>query len=76
MDELAFVQRNLLKVLIEEKEKEKEKDNTRATPNSYMDNLIGYREPFYCCKEHPKVENIHREAIEQHILYYTSHKSL
>jgi hypothetical protein len=76
MDELDFVQRNLLKVLIEEKEKEKDNTNTRATPNSYMDNLIGYREPFYCCKEHPKVENIHREAIEQHILYYTSHKSL
>jgi hypothetical protein len=54
--------------------KEKDNTNTRATSNLYNDNLIGYREPFYYSKEHPKVENIHREAIEQHILYSTSHK--
>jgi hypothetical protein len=37
-----------------------------------MDNLIGYREPFYYSIEYPKVETIHREAIEHYILYSTS----
>jgi len=39
------------------------------------DGLIGYRAPFYYCKEHPKVENIYRETIEHHILYAAVHKS-
>ncbi len=57
------------KILMDEKEKDN--TNTRATSNSYMDNLIGYREPFYYSKEHPKVENIHIEAIEAtHIVFY------
>jgi hypothetical protein len=52
-------------------EKEKYNTHTRATSNSYMDNLIGYREPFYYSKQHPKVENIHIEAIEAtHVVFF------
>jgi hypothetical protein len=49
-------------------------DNTRENLDSKTDSLIGYRAPFYYCKEHPKVENIYKETIEQHILYSIVHK--
>jgi hypothetical protein len=53
---------------------EKANTNTIATSNSYMDNLIRYREPLYYCKEHPKFQNINLELIEHHLLYHTDHK--
>jgi hypothetical protein len=57
--------------IVEDNDKE---DNTRENLDSKTDSLIGYREPFYYCKEHPSVENIYRETIEHHILYSTVHK--
>lgn len=42
---------------------------------SDLDLLIGYIEPFYYCKEHSDVKNIHKEEIEFHILNSTIHKS-
>jgi hypothetical protein len=41
--------------------------------NQNMDHLIAYREPFYYCKHHPKVQNIHREEIKHHIQYSKEH---
>ena len=60
-----------LDVMIEEEDKTN--DDTRENSDSKTDSLIGFREPFYYCKEHPKVENIYRETIEQHILYSKDH---
>jgi hypothetical protein len=68
-----------LDILLEEKEEEGKLDKSSGlveesfTSNKY--NLIGFREPFYYCKEHFDVKNINREAIEHHILYSTIHKS-
>jgi hypothetical protein len=39
------------------------------------DPRIVHNHPFYCCKEHPKVQNIHLESIIHHLLYSTDHKS-
>jgi len=62
-----------LDVMIEEEDKTN--DDTRENSGSKTDSLIGYRAPFYYCKEHPKVVNIYRETIEHHILYAAVHKS-
>ena len=62
-----------LDVMIEKEDKTN--DNTRENSGLKTDGLIGYRAPFYYCKEHPKVENIYRETIEQNILYSAVHKS-
>ena len=35
---------------------------------------IGYKKPFYYCKECPKVQNIHYESILHHIQYSTAHQ--
>jgi hypothetical protein len=37
--------------------------------------MIGYKKPFFYCKECPKVQNINREEIERHILYSKDHQS-
>ena len=66
-----------LDIMIEEEaEEDKTNDYTMENSGSKTDSLIGYRKPFYFCKEHPGVENIYRETIEQHILYSTVHKSI
>jgi hypothetical protein len=61
----AFGSGDKLDIITEEENKSN--DDTRENPDSKTDSLIGYRKPFYYCKEHPDVENIHRETIEQHI---------
>ncbi len=35
--------------------------------------LIGYREPFYYCKEHPKIQNINYESILLHLMHSKDH---
>jgi len=35
--------------------------------------MIGYRDTFHYCKQHPRVQNITREEIEPHILYSKDH---
>jgi hypothetical protein len=32
-----------------------------GTANQKVDCIIDYKEPFYYCKQHPKVQNIHRD---------------
>ncbi|MER5174277.1 MAG: hypothetical protein ABJB76_04135 [Candidatus Nitrosocosmicus sp.] len=58
----------------------KENDNNtnrKEAPSSEMlEQMIEYREPLFHCKQHPKVQNIHREEIEHHILNARDHKSL
>jgi hypothetical protein len=44
-----------------------------GTTNQNVDHLIIYKEPFYYCKYHPKVQNIHRDEIEHHIQYSKDH---
>jgi hypothetical protein len=44
-----------------------------GTPRSDIDRMIGFREPFWYCKQHPNVQNIHREEIEHHIQYSKEH---
>jgi hypothetical protein len=34
---------------------------------------IGFREPLYYCKQHPRVQNIHLEEIEHHMQYSKEH---
>jgi len=38
------------------------------------DPRIGHNHPFYFCKDHPKVQNIHSETIEYHLLYQVDHR--
>ncbi len=50
--------------------------DTREAPSStVVAEMIGYTEPFFYCKQHPKVQNIHKEEIERHILYSTEHQA-
>ena len=35
---------------------------------------MGYKEPFYYCKECPRVQNINHEEIKNHLLYSKVHK--
>jgi len=37
------------------------------------DSRIGYNHPFYYCKGHPKVQNIHLEVIESHHILAKNH---
>ena len=54
-------------------EDDKTKDDVKETKGSAMDQMIGFREPFWYCKQHPHVQNIHREEIEHHIQYSKEH---
>lgn len=58
---------------ISKEEGDKTKDDVRETAGSEIDHIIGFREPFYHCKQHPHVQNIHREEIEHHIQYSREH---
>lgn len=54
--------------------------NENALNNSEIEVLksepvIGFREPFYYCKECPKVQNINHKEIKNHLLYSKVHKS-
>lgn len=51
-------------------EEGKDIDHTKETPSSNMDELIGYKVPFYYCKEHPKFENIHKEEVIDHLHHH------
>jgi hypothetical protein len=59
-------------ILIEE---EQDKDHSNETSSPNMDDLIGFKAPFYYCREHLDVETVHKEEIERHILYSKVHKS-
>ena len=61
-------------VMKEEEEDDSKKDIEEIHPSSKVDHLIGYREPFHYCKQHLRVQNIHREEIEFHILYSKDHQ--
>jgi len=39
------------------------------------DPKIGYKEPLFYCKEHPKVQNINYEEIKHHMQYSKEHLS-
>jgi hypothetical protein len=54
-------------------EDDKTKDDVKETEGLEPDQMIGFREPFWYCKQHPHVQNIHREEIEHHIQYSTEH---
>jgi hypothetical protein len=43
---------------------EKENKNTFELegPSISVNQMIGYMEPFYCCKQYPKVQNIHNDG--------------
>ena len=45
----------------------------KENPSLETDHLIGFKKPFYYCKQHPDVQNIHREEIEHHIKYSKEH---
>ncbi|HXT84308.1 MAG TPA: hypothetical protein VN704_08260 [Verrucomicrobiae bacterium] len=45
--------------------------NSKETPNE--NNLIGFKEPFYYCVEHPKVQNTRIEEIGGHLKYSKEH---
>ena len=49
-------------------------DNERLTEDLKPHPLIGYREPFYYCKEHFKVENINYESILLHLMHSKDHQ--
>jgi hypothetical protein len=54
----------------------KEKLDEQLHDNIESDPAIGYKKPFYFCKEHPTVKNIHREEIADHIKLSDLHKTL
>lgn len=54
---------------------EKALDNSEIEENLKLEPKIGYREPYYYCKECPKVQNINPEETENHFLYSKAHKS-
>ena len=59
----------------EKEDNSKKKDIEENSPSSeVVDQLIGYREPFHYCIQHPRVQNIYREEIERHILYSIDHQ--
>ena len=56
-------------------EKENIVKGEEGYPSSKADSLIGYTKPFYHCKQHPLVENIHKEVIEHYLIHSTDHRS-
>jgi hypothetical protein len=51
------------------------KDNSHQDTDSIISTnpMVGYREPFYFCKQHPNVKNIHPEEIKHHLQYSKEH---
>ena len=60
-----------LDVIIEEEEKTN--DDVKENLDSNTNRLIGYKAPYYYCKEHPKFINIHSETIEHHLKFSNDH---
>ncbi len=58
---------------ISKEEVDKTKDDVKETEGSETDKMIGFREPFHYCRQHPHVQNIHREEIDHHIRYSKEH---
>ena len=59
-------------------DEEKDKDHMQYSKEIHGLNanaLIGYKKPFYYCKDYPDVENINKEEIEKHIAYSKVHRS-
>lgn len=63
--------------------KEDVSDNGRSSSNRNntcinclipSDPRIKHNHPFYYCKEHPQVQNIHLEVIESHLILANYHK--
>ena len=53
---------------------DKDKDNSKGTPSSNTNDLIGFRKPFYYCKEHPSVQFIDYNEIIDHLRYSMVHQ--
>ena len=49
-------------------------DNERLIKDLEQHPLIGYREPFYYCKEHPEFKNINSEEILLHMIIHKDHQ--
>lgn len=60
---------------LEERGDDKINNILGGTTNQNVDHLIIYKKPFYYCKQHPNVQNIHLEEIEHHIQYSKEHHS-
>ncbi len=54
--------------------------NEDATNNNDVEEIlksepmIGYKEPLFHCKEHPKVQNINYEEIKHHLQHSKDHR--
>jgi hypothetical protein len=55
-------------------EEEKDKDHLEENPSSNTNDLIGFRKPFYYCKEHPSVQFIDCNEIIDHLRYSMVHQ--
>ncbi|WP_415311075.1 hypothetical protein [Candidatus Nitrosocosmicus sp. FF01] len=55
----------------EELKYEANENNKNSTSNAN----IGFKYPFYYCKQHPSVENIHSEEIKRHLELSKDHQS-
>jgi hypothetical protein len=63
------LQNNIIKNEVDDKTK----DDVKETTGSDTDQMMGFREPYWYCKQHPHVQNIHQEEIEHHIQYTREH---
>lgn len=55
-------------------EKEDDINNSKIEEILKSEPRMGYKEPFYYCKECPKIQNINPEEIKNHLLYSKVHK--
>jgi len=63
--------------VMEDNENENEDDssiNRNCNCQVPLDPRIGLNHPFYYCKDHPKVKNIHLDSISHHLEYSKDHK--
>ena len=66
--------------VMEDNDKEYDADddsnvNKNCNCQDPIDPRIRFNHPFYYCKEHPKVQNIHLESISHHLEFSKDHKS-
>lgn len=58
--------------IIKNEEDDKTKDGIKETAGSDKDQMIGLKELLWYCKQHPKVQNTHRDE-KNHIQYSKDH---
>lgn len=57
--------------------KKKRSTSNKILPNDFEDGKeVGYKKPYYFCKKHPHVENVHYDEIIDHIRRSELHKTL